>query len=180
MNKPPPVLDVFAYVIESPSSFELYDDRPGRNVLVQALRLAEVPCVFHCALSREAFCEALDSGLKEATARLQPKLPLIHLSSQGHPDGVPLSSGEMISWAELNELLRPVNTALNGHLVVSMSGCEGYCEALMAMHPDDQSRPFSALLGSSQETHWSEAAVGYAVFYHRSRKARTSRRRCEQ
>jgi len=72
-----------------------------------------------------------------------------------------------MTWAELGELLTPINGALDGKLIVSMSCCEGYSGVRMAMKTDDSPLPFFALVGSSETPLWSETALAFAVYYHR-------------
>ena len=160
----------FVYIVESPSAPDVYHGRSEREVLQQALSLACIHSASHSAISREAFCAALDIGLKHEIGRLAPLSPLLHISSHGDTNGVQLSSGERITWEELAELLAPVNTALNSRLVISMSCCEGYSGIRMAMKTDDSPLPFYALIGSSQKPVWSETAIAFAVFYHRLAK----------
>ncbi len=157
----------FVYAVESPSAPDLYHARSERDVLSQALRLANVACISHCSISREAFCAALDFGLKDAIAQQQSRLPLLHISSHGHVDGIQLSSGDLIAWSELSELLSPINAALKGKLLVSMSCCEGYSGVRMAMRLGDTDLPYYALVGSAQKPFWSQTAIGFAVFYYR-------------
>jgi hypothetical protein len=157
----------FVYVVESPSAPDVYHGRSEREVLQQALSLACVHSASHCAISREAFCAALDIGLKYEIGRLAPLSPVLHISSHGDANGIQLSSGESVTWEELGGLLAPVNAALNNRLVISMSCCEGYSGIRMAMKADDSPLPFYALIGSSQKPVWSETAIAFAVFYHR-------------
>jgi hypothetical protein len=160
----------FVYAVESPSAPDLYHNRSERDVITHALGLAGVPCVSHCTISRDSFRAALDVGLRGAVSHWAPKVPLIHLSTHGHADGIQLSNGEFITWAELSDIVAPVNTALNGQLLLAMSCCEGYCGIRMAMRTDNAPLPFYALVGSSQKPEWSETAVAFTVFYHRLAK----------
>src|SRR4029079_6640356 len=51
--------------------------------------------------------------------------PVIHIESHGSADGLVLASGELVSWDELVNLLRPINVASRLNLFVSISACYG-------------------------------------------------------
>ncbi len=138
----------FVYVIESPSAPDLYHGRSESDLLARALRLCGVVSVSRCAISRVAFRAALQTGLKEEMAEFHSWMPIVHISSHGDVSGIQLSSGEVITWQELGELIGPINAALNGRLILSMSCCEGYAAIRMAFKEDDSPLPYFALLGA--------------------------------
>lgn len=113
-----------------------------------------------------AFTAALKLGLVEEMESFKGLLPLLHISAHGNSEGLQLSNDEVILWAELSELLIPINRALPSGLVVAMSCCEGYSAIRMAMRPEQAELPFHALVGSPEKPTWAETAVGFTTFYH--------------
>lgn len=156
----------FVFVVESPSAPDLYHGRSEAGLVRQALALSEIPCTSRCVISREALEAALRIGLPEEMAVWKGRLPVLHISAHGGTDGIQLSNKEIITWAELKELLKPINKAFNGALLVCMSSCHGYAGSRMAMHPDESDLPFFALVGSGGTPTWSETAIAFATFYH--------------
>jgi len=91
--------------------------------------------------------------------------PILHLSMHGNNDGVALTNGEFLTWSSLRDHLTPLTNELNGGLLISMSSCFGSNGCRMAMH-EASDQPFWALIGNSDSTNWSDAAVAYITFYH--------------
>jgi hypothetical protein len=169
MNTPLPPekrLKFFVYVIESPSPVDLYHRRGEGDVLRGAVNLNQIPCVLRLAVNSEAFGAAIRVGLSEAMGDHPDRLPILHISAHGFADGIQLSSGEIIEWAQLRELLLPINGALNGSLILCMSTCEGYSGSRMAMREAEGDEPFYAIVGNGSKPTWPETAVGFATFYH--------------
>jgi hypothetical protein len=52
---------------------------------------------------------------------LSGNLAAMHLSLHGDGEGIVFSSGERLTWAELKELLVPINRATSGNLLLCMS-----------------------------------------------------------
>lgn len=156
----------FVFIIESPSAADLYHGRREGDLLRQAVELNAIQCVLRTAISFEAFVACLKVGIAEAMAAVPGAIPLLHISAHGDKHGIQLSDGHVIPWGELRELLRPINTALNGSLVVCMSSCEGYMGVRMAMFPSDTELPYLALVGCGGKPTWSDTAIGFATLYH--------------
>lgn len=93
-------------------------------------------------------------------------IPILHISAHGFSEGIQLSSGEVVLWNQLRELLIPVNQALSGSLIVCMSTCEGYSGSRMAMVPESDDQPFWAIIGNCGKPTWPETAVAFATLYH--------------
>lgn len=156
----------FVFVIESPSAPDLYHRRSEGDIVRQAVELNGIKCVVKTAISLTAFDACLKIGLSEAMASMTGYIPLLHISAHGNANGIQLSDGHVMPWAELKDHLRPVNAALDGSLVVCMSSCEGYSGIRMAMHPEESDLPYFALVGCGAQPTWGETAVAYATFYH--------------
>lgn len=52
-------------------------------------------------------------------------LPFIHFECHGNDCGLILASGELVRWAELADVLRPINIAARLNLFVSLAACNG-------------------------------------------------------
>ncbi len=162
----------FVYIVESPSAVDIYHKRSESDLLKQAINLNQILCIDRVAISTEAFVAAIRVGLYEEMKNFPGLIPVLHISAHGFSEGIQLSSGEVIKWAFLRELLKPVNTALKGNLLVCMSSCEGYSGSRMAMVTDDSEYPFFAIVGNCQKPTWSETAIAFATFYHLIAKGR--------
>jgi len=156
----------FAYIIESPSAVDLYHCRSESEMLQKAINLNKIICIQHLAVNKEAFTAAINIGLREAMESNINTVPILHISAHGFSDGIQLSSGEVVSWNELRELLMPINEALSGMLIVCMSTCEGFSGCRMAKVTEDTLHPFFAIIGNYGKPTWPETAVAFATLYH--------------
>jgi len=156
----------FVFVIESPSAVDLYHRRGEGEAIRQVVELNGIQCVVKTAICLQAFDACLKFGISAAMKERPGLLPLLHISAHGNAEGVQLSDGHILAWKDLRTYLYPVNEALNNFLVVCMSSCEGYAGIRMAMHLEDKTYPYFALVGCSAKPTWGETAIGYATFYH--------------
>lgn len=154
----------FVYIVESPSAADLYQNRSEGMLLKQMLELSGTPCITRTAISRSTFNIALSDGIFNETKQHVDRLPIIHISAHGDHAGIVLSTGDKIDWNELRELLKPINEALHGSLLVAMSCCNGYSGTAMAM--TERKPPYYALVGNYEKPTWSETAIAFASFYH--------------
>lgn len=159
-------LKFFVYIIESPSPVDLYHRRGEGDLLVQAIKLNRIPCIARLAVNLEAFIAALRVGLHEAMQATPDAIPILHISAHGFHEGFQLCSGEIVTWAQLREVLVPINKALSGSLMVCMSTCEGYAGSRMAMVQDKEDHPYFAIVGNSRQPTWPETAVAFTTLYH--------------
>ncbi len=158
--------EFFVYIVESPSAIDVYHGRSEGERVASTLRLDGVPCVTRTAINNEAFVAALRVGLPEAMKVFPGRYPVLHLSAHGSNAGIQLSSGQVIGWQDLRELLVPINQSLNGALLLCMSACEGYSACQMAMREDDSPHPYFVMVGNCGTPTWSDTAVAYLAFYH--------------
>lgn len=156
----------FVYIVESPSAVDLYHQRGEGGVVQQAVGLNRLKCVHRLAINMQAFEAALQIGLTEAMNEVPGCIPILHISAHGFARGIELSSGEIILWDQLCELLAPINKALGNNLIVCMSTCEGYSGSQMAMISEPDNFPFFALVGNGSKPTWPETAVAFSTFYH--------------
>lgn len=165
-------LEFFVYIVESPSAPDLYHGRSEGFLVAQALGLDLIPCVARTAINPLAFTAALRLGLPEVMKQFPQKLPIIHISAHGDRAGIQLSSGDVIPWIELRQLLTPINESLDGTLLLCMSACEGYSACQMAMQEGELPHPYLAMVGNYGQPTWSDTAVAYLAFYHLLSKGR--------
>jgi len=160
----------FVYIVESPSSADLFDGRTEGGVLRETLKLAEVRAEYRLATNVGFFDKAIGEellGLANASkADSTAYLPMLHISAHGNPDGIELTDGTFLHWDDLRLRLHPINEALNGLLIVGLSSCHGSSGLRMAAW-ETGPRPFGLLFGHHGEASWSDLALGFAVFYHR-------------
>lgn len=102
----------FVYIIESPSAPDIYHGRSEGKRIEDTLRLDDIDCVTRPVINAVAFKAALQIGLAHAMELLPDKYPIVHLSAHGSQAGIQLSSGEVIEWSALRELLVPINESL--------------------------------------------------------------------
>lgn len=159
-------LKFFVFVIESPSPVDLYHRRSEGTIIQQAVNLNQIPCIVRTAVNSEAFEASLKIGLKEAMDAFPGLIPILHISAHGSKDGIQLSSGQVIEWGDLRQLLQPVNAALSNSLLVCLSCCEGYAGIRMAMTRDDSPDPYYAIVANGSKPLWADTAVAYSSFYH--------------
>ena len=159
-------LKFFVFIIESPSSVDLYHRRSEGDIIQQAANLNQVSCIVKTTINYEAFEAALKIGLKQSMDIYPDSIPILHISAHGFSDGIQLSSGEIITWEQLANLLRPINQALNNSLVLCLSACEGYSGIRMAMTEEDEIFPYYAIVANGEKPLWSDTAVAYSTFYH--------------
>jgi len=168
-----PTFTFFVYIIESPSAPDLYHGRSEGARVAETLRLDGIPCVSRTAINKDAFMAALRFGLPESMKEFAGRHPILHLSAHGSEDGIELSSGDVLRWSELRQLLLPVNESLSGGLLLCMSACQGYSACRMAMTEEvDAPHPYFVVVGSHESPTWSDTAVSYLAFYHLLAKGR--------
>ena len=103
------------------------------DVLVDALRLAGIPAVSRLVVSGSALEAAFVVGMRETMEEYSDHVPIVHISAHGSDDGIGLTDGTLVSWRNLREMLKPINAALDGNLLLCMSACHGAAACRMAM-----------------------------------------------
>lgn len=159
-------LKFFVFVIESPSAVDLYHRRSEGEIIQQAANLNQITCIVKTSINFDAFEAALKIGLKKAMDSNPGHVPMLHISAHGFKDGIQLSSGQIIKWNDLEDMLRPINQALNNTLLLCLSCCEGYNGICMAMNSDERPHPYYAIISNAEKPLWSDTAVAYSTFYH--------------
>jgi hypothetical protein len=158
------MINAFVYVVESPSDFDLLDGRTEGAALCEVLRLASVPFAYSLATTRAALDEALTNRLYGEIERYS-RWPIIHFSAHGNQEGIGLTDGHDVSWADLHFLMRDLKNGMNGGLLTCLSACYGIAAAKMDLRTDKDS-PLFATVGHSGSPSWSTSAVAFMAFYH--------------
>jgi len=158
------MLAAFVNVIEFPSSQDLLDGRTEGRMLLESLKLAEIPNAYSLVTDLQTLQQSIDNRLR-AAAREHNKVPILYFSMHGNVDGIGLTNGEFVSWDDLRNQLLPVMRAVKGTLLICMSSCVGHAGGRMAMHLDDEPT-FWALVGNTGDANWADAAMAFSSFYH--------------
>ncbi|MGO9567897.1 MAG: hypothetical protein ACLP5H_10180 [Desulfomonilaceae bacterium] len=154
----------FVYIIESPADSDLLNGRTEGRLLCEALRLADIPHRYSLVTTPRTFEESLGTRFNQAVSDLN-QLPTLHLSMHGNNEGVALTNGQFLTWANLRKSLAPLTDAMQGLLLICMSSCFSSSGCRMAMH-EEKDHPFWALVGNTDSVSWPDAAVAYITFYH--------------
>src|SRR6202790_151712 len=134
----------FVHVIESPSNRDLLDGRTQGRALIETLTLSNISTYYNLVTDFDTLLASLWERLASAIQYHGGRHPILHFNLHGDSEGIVLTNKVHSQWHQLRELLLPLNTALNGYLVVCMSSCFGATGCRMAMY-ENEPVPFSAL-----------------------------------
>lgn len=158
----------FINIIESPSKADREAGRSEGKMLTAALDLAELPYLYSDVPDYQEFMTALGRWTVEAIAR--ERVPVIHLSMHGNENGLVLTDGRFLPWADLNWKFRMMNLKLRHILVVCLSSCYGLSGLQMlreqAYGTLEKQPPFRLLVSNLERVPWSDAAIAFSTFYH--------------
>ncbi|MCY1704455.1 hypothetical protein [Pannonibacter sp. SL95] len=167
----------YVYVVESPSPDDLFDGRTEGRALCEAFSLSEIKHSYTVCLDYENLMKAFQIGadsrflsefLRHQKSDTRDKfVPIVHISAHGTEDGIVLSCGHHVSWADLRLLLKPINDAMPNGLLVCFSSCKGRAQRSAPIY-DVRGREAVLSLGggSLSDVHWHDALVGFITFYH--------------
>lgn len=153
------------YIIESPSAGDLFHKKSEGEILERTLKMGGIPSEYKIVANANYLNVAITTGLIQYLENKKALPPAVHISAHGNQDGFELTSGELIEWEKLKEILKPINQALSGNLLLCMSSCEGFSAIKTAMNEED-GLPFFEVVGPSGEPYWSDSAIAFAAFYH--------------
>ncbi|CAV19065.1 Hypothetical protein VS_1882 [Vibrio atlanticus] len=159
----------YVYLIESPSAQDLLESALEGRTLTEALHVSGIDCSYYLAANYQTFDQALGQRLENTLfSDGHRRLPIIHISAHGNPQGMAFTDGTFIAWDALYHRLLNLNERFNGGLIVSVSACFGaYANQLLK---PNQRPPFFALVGPTNSIALSDLAIGYAAFYHNIKK----------
>ncbi len=157
-------LNLRVFIVESPSTLDLYKGRHEGTSLCSTLNLSDIPCDYRLCADKVHLKDALNpTRFKDSASKGEN--PVLHISAHGNVAGIVLTSGETLNWVELHDLIRPINDVVGGSLLLGMSSCKSSWARLIATSADGRP-PFLAMVTNSGSPMWSETAVGFCTFYH--------------
>ena len=163
------------FILESPSAQDVLDDRDEGAALAAALRLAQVPSMLLRTPDRatlsEAFGRMAKAPLRGPDGRIV--VPHVHISAHGNGEGVALTNGERVGWADLRQLLlgfaRATDRFSTGGMALlelCMSSCEGAnARKMFDLGPP---HPCAGIVGPRKPVTWSDSLVAFIAYYHQS------------
>ena len=90
---------------------------------------------------------------------------IIHFISHGNKSGIGIkSTKELIEWDEFRQLLRNINTKMNGNLVINITSCFGL-NAIKINNEADETPAFFGLIGYSKRLKASKGKEINRLFY---------------
>lgn len=87
----------------------------------------------------------------------------LQIETHGHEEGIALSNGEIISWKDFYDGIRPLNIKTGHLLLVVMAMCKSI--ALMSYINPEQRAPYRAVICSTRDISADEIERGFNVFY---------------
>lgn len=172
------------FIIESSSARDVLDARSEGETLCAGLRLAQIHAVHYRVYNRDALKEAFRRIIRETRTRanIVPGqqvrktliVPNFHFSAHGNAEGIGLTSGEFLTWAELRSALleyaRTTGLVSDGDKVpvAAMEVVFSACEGLNARKMFGFGKPFPCVVvvGPTVPVTWPEALTAFLTFYH--------------
>ncbi|MFP9117703.1 hypothetical protein ACLI08_07940 [Flavobacterium sp. RNTU_13] len=153
------------YVIESLDDNERHTGTELYNDLLRwkEFQIADFKADLVLIKTKEEFHEQL-SKINDECAN-NGFYPIIHFEIHGSKDqnGLVLKSGELVTWEDLSDELRLINTTIGNNLFVTLAVCYG--AFLMRMIKLSEPSPFWGILGSFDEINLSDILIRYNEFY---------------
>jgi hypothetical protein len=163
------------FIIESPSLDDLMEDRTESASLSEILSLAEIQHSYKKVASKDKLILYLSEIVKEI--KLDQKKwgsITLHFSCHGNGNGIGLSNGDFVNWADLYGILKVFNDTL-GYIEpkytqkfvpvnLHFSSCEGF--NAIAIKNMGEEAPYLALVGPSEAVEWADSLMAFAALYH--------------
>lgn len=148
------------HLIESPDYDDFYANHLETDLIRPIAQFCDIPFTARTVLSREYFIKALNE-----IERKDGCIPVLHFAGHGNVQGIGLSDGDLITWADLRGMLIPVNKRVGGTLLACMSCCQGLAAMRSAMSMKHDA-PYVAIIGTVSKPTIAGTSVAYATFYH--------------
>lgn len=166
------------YIIESPSKDDRILGVSERDHTVQSLKLNGKEYSFFDVDGINSLEESLleiSQDIFSMTKSCEDRevfYPILHISAHGNKEMIGFTDGSRLTWEEFGKKLYNLNIqsgrdidSLVSELIICMSVCHG--ESLKDMIKEEgNGTPFYVLIGPEQEIHWSDALIGFSIFYH--------------
>lgn len=166
------------YIIESPSSQDLFEGRCEGRALSEALALAGTDVKYRLAPNRITFDRALQYIIEDFHTNFSKSspMPFIHVSAHGDEDGIELTDGEYFEWDDFRLILENINREIGfvpfrtlpvskeiSRIALCFSTCDGF--TAHKIHLGDPC-PFQFLVGPISKVSWADSLTAFQVFYH--------------
>ncbi|WP_072688639.1 hypothetical protein [Acinetobacter baumannii] len=157
----------FVYIVDSPSSQDLFNGYSIGMALRDALDAIRIPCIYTLATNKQTFEQALQQKLQSSIFQYQTSpsvnaYPFIHLCMHGANEGIALTDNSYLNWSELRKNLFYHNQIKGYDPMVCMASCNGINGASMAHAYDSV---FNVLIGNTDAVLQSDVTVAYLAFY---------------
>lgn len=163
------------YIIESPSSTDILDNRKEGYALSEILKLADIQNQYYNVVERKNLFECLNR-IQNDTKTISGGLGhvIIHVSMHGNGEGIGLTSGDFISWKEFAEILKDFNETLGyidfggglkcSRIAINMSSCKGFNAKTINKYSMESL--YTTLVGPTESVNWSDSLLAFATYYH--------------
>jgi hypothetical protein len=165
----------FVYIIESNRVQEIMGRFLEGIALQNVLKFSDVPVKYHTSIGKQDFPVQVRRAADYAIE--MNAFPILHISAHGNLRGIQLTTGELVTWEELAEMLGPLHHYSGSNYLLCLSACEGLSSIQVALANPDI--PLFGVVGTSRVVDWSDNVIGYATFYHLLRKGKTIRQAIE-
>ena len=164
------------YILESPSTKDISENRREGDSLFSALKLCEINSDYLLINSIDSLIDATNKIAADVNKRQYGKIPVpyIHLSLHGNEDGVGLSNGNIVTWKDLRIILMKMNHKVKfckyddktvSRFSLSMSACKGI-HAYNMFRTNEELNPFWTLVGPISDIEWADSLIAFIVYYH--------------
>lgn len=157
----------FVFIVDSPSSQDLFNGYSIGMALRDTLNAIKIPCIYTLATNRQTFELALQHKLQQSISQYQTNssinaYPFIHLCMHGEQQGIALTDNSYLSWSELRKNLFFHNQIKGYDPMVCMASCNGINASSMAHAYDSV---FNVLIGNTEAVYQSDVTIAYLAFY---------------
>ncbi len=163
------------FIIESPSTEDVKEDRKEGLALSEILRLSNIQNTYMNVDS----IDNLKTTLKQISSEVKREIKkygaiTLHFSMHGNQTGIGLTNGEFIDWNNLYLILKDFNDVLgyitlpNGKKLAPVnlhfSVCQGFCA--IAIKNIGSESPYQSLIAPTVAVNWADSIMAFATYYH--------------
>lgn len=167
------------FLIESPSSDDLYVSRNEGDALARTLYLADINVHYYLATNEETFDRAIDDIVIRinSSKRDRADWPFIHISAHGLEDGLELTDGSVLYWEQLTRRMFYAHELVGcvalppqlpqdlPRLNLSLSSCSAFVNYKKNI---EKPYPFQMMLGPTTDVGWCQSLIGYTTFFYKA------------
>lgn len=145
------------YIIESLDSSDFYERRLDGHAANEILKILDVRTEYRIAFTRALIKRAI-------TEAASGDFGVLHFSSHGSDEGVCMTSGKRLTWAEFVELIKPASGAKKALVMATCGG--GDMELTKAL--TSAGVVFGWVFGSTAEkVTFSDSCLAWSILYNR-------------